>query len=334
MRNRKTKSQKVTVILGTLAVFFWAASACAPSEAPLLDQVAVQLKWHHQAQFAGFYAADQNGYYQDQGLSVTFLPGGSGIDSISPILNGTADFGIAGADDLIVARSEGHPFTAIAVVYRRNPLVYFSLVESGITTPRDFAGKSIRLNTGQRSVFEAMMAHVGVTADQYTLVCCEIEPFLAGDVDVSSGYLTNEVLAVEQAGHDLNIIYADDYGVHFYADTIAVNEKLAASNPDLVRRFLNATLKGWRWAIENPEAAGVLALDYDPGLDAEGQIAQMVAEIPLVHTGEDQIGWMRPEAWQGMMDLLLNQGILTEPVDLGKVYTMRFLQEIYVENGR
>jgi NitT/TauT family transport system substrate-binding protein len=96
-----------------------------------------------------------------------------------------------------------------------------------------------------------------------------------------------------------------------------------------VLRFLRATLRGWQWAVENPEKAGPLALKYDPTLDAAHQVAIMEASVPLIHTGEDHIGWMRAEVWQGMHEMLLEQGILDEPVDLDKVYTMEFLHETY-----
>jgi len=100
-----------------------------------------------------------------------------------------------------------------------------------------------------------------------------------------------------------------------------------------VTRFLRATLKGWRWSIENPDDAGLLALNYDPTLNPDLQVAQMLAGIPLIHTGADQIGWMRSDVWQGMIGSLLDQGFLTESVDMDEVYTMEFLEQIYGEGG-
>ncbi len=208
------------------------------------------------------------------------------------------------------------------------------MADSNITGPRDFIGKRLRVTPfhGQL-VFTTMMDRVGVSSDQYTMVCCELEPFFSGDIDVSSGYLTNEVLAAQAAGYKLNIIYPEDYGVHFYADTIFTTDNFITNKPDLVSRFLRATLKGWRWAIENPDDAGLLALNYDPTLSRDLQVAQMLAGIPLIHTGEDQIGWMRSDVWQGMIGWLLEQGSLTESVESDEVYTMEFLQQIYGEGG-
>ena len=106
-------------------------------------------------------------------------------------------------------------------------------------------------------------------------------------------------------------------------------KKIVEENPELVERFLRATLRGWRYAIENPDEAVTVTLQYDESLDEAHQRAVMEAQIPLIHTGEDQIGWMRAEVLEGMHQMLLEQELLDEPVDLEKVYTMEFLQRIY-----
>jgi len=329
------QSRYVFAILSAIAGFVFLTLGCqsgGPVEPP--DEVTVQLKWYHQAQFAGFYVADQRGYYTAEGLNVGFVEGGPEVDLSKSVLDGTAQFAVVGADTLIVSRAEGKPLVAIAAVFRRNPLVFFAMTDSNITGPKDFIGKRLRVTPfhGQ-SVFTTMMDRVGVSSDQYTVVCCELKPFFSGDIDVSEGYLTNEVLAAQAAGHKLNIIYPEDYGVHAYADTIIASDDFIITRPGLVRRFLHATLKGWRWAIENPEEAAVLALKYDPTLSPDLQEAQMLAEIPLIHTGEDQIGWMRSDVWQGMIDWALEQGIVTESLDIDEVYTMEYLQQIYSEGG-
>jgi len=328
------QTQRVFAILTVMTMFVLLTLGCQSSGAVKPpDEVTVQLKWHHQAQFAGFYAADRNGYYAAEGLSVNFIEGGPEVDLHDSVLDGTAQFAVAGADTLIVSRAEGKPLAAIAAIFRRNPLIFFAMADSNISGPQDFIGKTIQTIPRQQPIFTTMMDRVSVSSDQYTVVCCELEPFFSGDIDVSEGYLTNEVLAAQAAGYKLNIIYPEDYGVHFYADTIFTTDNFIINKPDLVRRFLRATLKGWRWAIETPEEAGLLALNYDPTLGADLQVAQMLAGIPLIHTGEDQIGWMRSDVWQGMIVWLLEQGILTESVELDEVYTMEFLEQIYSEGG-
>ena len=306
------------------------AGVNSPTDAPL-TQVTLQLSWTHQAQFGGFYAADQNGYYADEGLAVTFIEGGPGLTALEPVVNGSAQFGVLNADLVLVARSTGQPVQALAAVYRRSPRVYVALAGSGITRPQDFVGKTIALNRGGHPLLIAMMQKLGISEDQYVMVDsrADLVQFTSGEVDVRSVFLTNEVLTLQKDGYDLNIIYPDDYGIHNYADTIITTDETIASNRDLVLRFLRATLKGWTWAVENPDEAGALTLRYKPDADPDTEVAKMTASIPLINTGEDFIGWMKPEIWIGMEATLREQGVLTAPEDVARVYTMQFLEEIY-----
>lgn len=296
-----------------------------------LDQITVQLRWTHQAQFAGFYAADQNGYYADEGLAVTFLEGGPTADLLTPVLSDTAQFGVAGADTLVLGRASGQPVRAIATIFRRSPIVFVTLSDSGIIRPQDFVGKEVRVTVDTAPVFHAMMARVGISPEQYTEVNIpnDITVFASGEPPVWSAFITGFVVNLQQAGYELNFIFPDDYGVHFYADTIFATDDIIVNNPDLVQRFLRATLRGWTYAIENPTAVEALVAQYAPDADVRLQNAQMIASLPLINTGEDYIGWMKPEIWAGMEQLLREQSVLTEQVDVTQVYTLEFLQEIY-----
>ena len=308
-------------------------AACAPTAAPTQKPtpVAVQLRWTHNAQFAGFYAAAQKGYYAAEGLAVTLVESNGNADFIQPVLDGKAQFGIANADGLVLARDENKPVRAIATIYRRSPTVFLTLAESGIKKPQDFVGKRVRAVPASTPLLHTMMTRVGIAPSQYTEVnvAATLPPLYSGEVDVSAGFVTNEVLVAQAAGYKLNLIYPDDYGVHFYADTLFTTDDLIAKNPDLVRRFLRATLKGWTDAVENPTTIGALVQKYNPTADAALENAKMTASLPLVNTGEDFIGWMKPEMWAGMENVLREQGVLTKPMDVTQVYTMQFLREIY-----
>jgi NitT/TauT family transport system substrate-binding protein len=296
-----------------------------------LTPVTVQLQSIHQAEFAGFYTADQKGYYAEEGLAVTFIEGGTDIDNLKNVLDGKAQFGTATADQLIIARSQGQPLRSLAVEYRRSPTVFFSLAKFGITRPQEFVGKAIRVSITTVTTLHAVTAMVGVTPDQYTEVNLpsDMALFATGEVPIWSAYTTGLVIAVQQAGHEINIIYPDDYGVHFYADTIFSTDDIINNNPDLVLRFLRATLKGWTFAVENPTDVPALVQKYAPSADPTLESARMAASLPLINTGEDHIGWMKPDIWSDMEQTLREQNVLTSPLDVTQVYTMQFLEEIY-----
>jgi len=327
----KTITRTLVVLLFAVAIL----AACGPQEVEKPpDEVTVQLAWTHEALFAGFYAADQRGYYAEEGLEVTLLPRPEpGADTIAVVMDGTAAFGVDYGAGLVISRSQDRPVTAIATIYRRDPLAFITLADSGITRPHDFPGHTIRtLVPGSSAVaFEAMMARLGLDSDSVEQVDVgfDLSPFFAGELDIWPAYMNSTVLTAREQGYQVNLILPEDYGVHLYGYTLFTTEQLIRENPDLVLRFLRATLRGWRWAVENPAEAGPLALKYDPELDAAHQVAVMEASVPLVHTGEDHIGWMRAEVWQGMHDILLEQGLLDEAFDVEDVYTMEFLESIY-----
>ena len=203
-----------TCIVLLLAVVLLAA--CRPQEVEKPpDEVTVQLFWYHQAEFGGFYAADQQGYYAEEGLAVTLLPRpGPGTDINAPLIDGTAKFGVNTGAGLVAARSQGLPLTAIATIHRRYPLVFITLASSGITRPHDFPGHTVRTLApgGSAVAFQALMTRLGLDPDSVRQVDVgfDLSPFLAGEVDIWPGYVTNEVLKARQQGYEVNLILPGD----------------------------------------------------------------------------------------------------------------------------
>lgn len=316
---------------GLLLALTISLSACAPSPIPAIAPVAVELNWLHYGFFGGLYAADQNGIFTQEGLAVTFIEGGPNVDFITPVLDGTAQFGIAGADTLIVARAQGKPVRAIATILRRSPLAFVVLADSDMTRPQDFVGHTIRVTPQIAPSFHALMARVGISPDQYTEIVLPptLDAFASGQADVWSMYTNSFAITIENAGYALRYIYPDDYGVHFYAESLFTSDDLIATDPGLVQRFLRAALSGYTFAVENSEKIGPMVVKYDPQLDPSISTDQMIASIPLINTGEDFIGWMRPEVWAGMEKTLREQGVLTNTLEVEQVYTLQFLEEIY-----
>lgn len=325
----------MAAVSGVLVLLVMLVTACGtPEVTEPPDHITVQLAWAHEALFGGFYAADQRGYYAEEDLEVTFLPRpGPGSDTIAPVLDGTADFGLEYGAGLVISRAQARPTVAIATIYRQYPLAFITWAQSGITRPQDFPGHTIRTLTpgGSAVAFEAMMTRLGLDPESVEQVDVgyDLASFLAAELDILPGFLNYDVLIAREQGYEVNLILPDDYGIHLYGDVLFAADRLIEENPDLVLRFLRATLRGWQWAAENPQEAGPLALEYDSTLDAAQQGAMMEASVPLVYTGEDHIGWMRDEVWEGMYDVLLEQGLLDEPFDVHEAYTMEFLQEIY-----
>ncbi len=317
------------------------AAACPRNpESPATDKVALQLKWFHQAQFAGFYVAKENGLYAAEHLDVEFLPGGKGVDLIDAVVSGRADFAVVAPEDLLVRRSRGAPLTAIAAIYRRSAVVYVARAGSGIERPFDFMGKSVAVGGSAADIrdmkiqFDALMKALGLDDTRIRRVPYDptYQSFLRGEVDVTPAYFTGGVVRINKTGQATDIIWPGDYGIRFYSDILVAGDRILSSRPEVVVRFLRASLKGWQAAVGDTAMAVDATLKYAKLPDREIQTAMMEAQMPLVHTGEDHIGWMKREDWQGMIRVLAEQGVLSAPLPrIEDVFTMRFLNAVYAQ---
>jgi len=326
--------KSVVGILFTLILEISLLVGCVPKQvkAPS-DEVTLQLKWVHQAQFAGFYVAQEKGYYAEENIKVTFRQGEAGSNNIEPLVSGQTNF-LVEAPDAVLAYSSLHKPIAIATIYRRSPLVFIALADSGIHKPSDFIGQAMAVTSGSLDAevhLKAMMKKLGLDVNEIKMMpyAYDYSSFLSREVKITCGYSTGGVIRLRQKGYQVNLICPSDYGIDMYSDTIFAAERLIAENPELVTRFLRASLKGWQEAVGNPKMAVEMTLKYAKEPELELQSKMMEAQLPLVHTGEDQIGWMKATRWESMYQVLLEQGIITAPFDVNQVYTMRFLEEIY-----
>ena len=176
------------------------------------------------------------------------------------VTGGNEQFGVTGADQILIARSKGVPVVALAVVYRRNPFVLFSLAKSGINGPADYIGKKVGLKIGgnEELIYRAILAKVKIDKSALTEIPVkfDITPLLTGTVDVWPGYLINEVLAAKEKGFAVNVVYPSDYGIDLYADTLFTTETVhdpvpysCLSPPD------ETVVAGGAWAIANRQIA-------------------------------------------------------------------------------
>lgn len=323
-------------ILAVTMVMAFVLSACNNTTPTEPDAVTVQLSWFHTAEFAGFYAAEEQGFYADENLDVTLLAGGPDADPVGALTSGDAQFAVTTGDAVLRARAADKNVKAVAAIYRRSPLAVMSLAGSGIQQPADLEGRTVGvistdLDTPYDVQFVAMLNQVGIPLDSLELVALQeyhgADDLLSGRMEAASSmFSTNEMAQAELEGHEINSIFYSDYGVYVYANPILTTDALIAENPELVQRFVDATLRGYQFTLENPEEAAAITLDYDESLDREAQAATLQAQIPLIDTGTANLGVMEERVWASTQDILLNQGIIQEPQDISEVYTNEFVE--------
>jgi NitT/TauT family transport system substrate-binding protein len=293
------------------------------------EAITIRLKWLHQAQFAGYYVAKEKGYYKAAGLEATIEAGGPDFPAVQMVAGGNEQFGVTGADQVLIAREKGVPVVALAVLYRKNPFVLFALSKSGIDKPAKFVGKNIGVKIGgnEELIYRAVIKSAGVDKSQLTEtpVKFDLTPLLTGQVEVWPGYVINEVLAAQEKGFGVNIIYPADYGVTLYADTLFTTEKMLKEKPAIVRSFVAATMKGWSDAIANPEEAAKITVKYGSKLTYEHELAMMKASVALLKPDDKPLGSMNEEGWKSVESLLLGGKFLKAPVAIEKAYTTEYL---------
>lgn len=226
--------------------------------------------------------------------------------AVDDLVSGETTFAIVGADQLITARALGEPVVAIAVIYQRNPWVYVSLKGSGIERVQDLVGKTIMVAPQAEGQHQALIRKLGIDPSSIDIAPYELDVtgLATGQIDAHLAYGTGLGLRFEEEGCDVNFIWLDDYGMRFYSDTIIATEQLVQQDPELVERFLRATLTGWRYTIENQAEAVGMILQYDPTADTDVQMRMMQMLIPIVHTGKAGIGWMDRSVWEEMYTML------------------------------
>lgn len=303
------------------------------SSAPPM-RIVLQLPWTHSGAFAGYYLADQDGYYEESGIDIGFREGGGPIDPIAAVLDGKAQFGIASGNHLLQARAAGHPIRVLAAVHQLNPIVFAVLEESGIRHPRQFAGKTIRASQTNLPILQALAKRFGIDRDAYTVVDLEntqevYERLYRGEIDVMTGFHFWTPNKMDKDGKKAFYMYPDDYGIHFYRDSIFTTDDFVAAHPKIVEGFLRATFLGWTRAAEDPNRAGPMTRVYRPEADTQHATAFLTAMLPLINTGEMPIGWMRDEIWESMANTLKNLDLLPSSFDSENAYTMQFLRKIY-----
>jgi len=296
---------------------------------PQGENIIVRLKWLHQAQFAGFYMADQLGMYRERGLNVDLLPGGVDQPAIFQVVSGAASFGVTGADQIILARAEGHPIKAVAVIYRQTPFTLFAKDRPDNQNLTDFVGKTVGVKYGgnEEVTYRAMLAAAGLKGTDFNEVAVkyDMSPFFSDQISLWPGYRINEPIAARERGVSVKLFPPEDYGVHMYADVLFTSEALMNRGSSMVERFVGATLEGWRRAIADPDQAATFVQAYNADADIEHEEAMMRASIPLIQYRGGEIGEMSLEEWEEVMSVLEESGRDVGDARVTELFTNEFI---------
>ena len=290
-------------------------------------------------QFAHFYVADRKGYYAAAGLKVKFDYNFE-TDVVQRAAQGTVQFGLASGDSVLLARAQGLPVVTVATNSQRFATVFFSKAEANIKAPADLKGKSVGIPGHFGASYVGLLALLYANKMQESdlnvqdIGFAQVAALTEGKVQVASGYGNNEPIQLEQQGVKVNVIKVSDF-YPLASDGIITSEKLIKDQPDVVRGFVQATLKGMQDAIASPDEAFKISLEYIPELQkadtATQQLQRKVLDATIPYwqsdkTGQQGLGYTDAASWQATHTFMRDSKLLKSDVDASKAFTNEFLK--------
>jgi len=250
---------KITVSLGLCVWWLFTTAVCWSAQPPLpisLEKVSLQLKWQHQFQFAGYYAAKEQGYYAQEGLDVEIIKRDIKKDVVKQVISGEVDFAV-GDTGIISYYAQGAPIVALAAIFQHNPLVFVAKQRSGIISPYEMRGKKIMFDSvgAGDAPLRAVLMEANLDEKNYVAIkhSSKNEDLIDDKVDVMAAYLSTEIFYFQQRNIKINIINPQSYGIDFYSDILFTSHNELAKHPERAERFRRASLKGWHYALNHPE---------------------------------------------------------------------------------
>lgn len=314
----------VLLLKGFIAAISVAALLHCSSALAETKNVTLQLKWSHQFQFAGYYMAQQKGFYKDVGLNVTITAADvSEPDTFSKILAGQAHFGV-GHSGILQHRIDGQPLVAMAAILQFSPYCWMVKKSSDIFHPRDFFNKRIsNISRKENAELLVMLERSGI--DPLLLPAYlgngKADQWLNGQLDAMQVYITNEPFIMRQQGIEHRLICPQRYGINVYSDILYTTENMLAQHPKTVENFYQASLKGWRYAIMNlDESIAVTAQYYAKDKSYEELSYEAEVLTDYISPPGSKLGAMSMAKWRLIADLYnIDQGRFDE-VKNGFIY--------------
>lgn len=300
--------------------------------------ISVRLLWVPQYQFAGYIVAKVKGFYDEAGLTVTLNPGGPEIAPVQLVASGSDDFGVETPDTVLLARERGIPIVSVATFFQASAGGFMVQSDSDIHSPRDFIGKKVAVSPGGlQTEYLGMLATTHVDRTEITEVPFEfnIEPFLSRRIDVWPIYVTDQPHVARKQGADVRVLVARDFGVTTIGDGLFTTEAFLAKHPKTTQTFIDATLKGWDYAVAHAEETVTILAAYNRELTVDQLTFEAQETIKLLRYGAGAtcLGWNDRAAWEDEQTMLVDLKILKAPLNLDAALNGTFVANAYHGRG-
>ncbi|NOU19575.1 MAG: ABC transporter substrate-binding protein [Bacteroidales bacterium] len=283
------------------------------------EKVVLQLKWKNQFQFAGYYAALEKGYYKETGLNVEIREANESTSTTNEVLNGGAQYGVANSE-LVVYYMEGKPLVVLACMMQNSPSALLVKSSSNVFVPKDLVGKSVEIDKDKTGIdIFTMLSKEGVNVNQINVksVTFSLNNLLANKIDALAVYTTNEPFFLDKFGIPYRLIYPRNYGINFYSDCLFTSKEEVDNHPDRVRKFRNASIKGWKYALDHPEEIiNIIQSKYQSIKTAEYLLRESEQIRKLINPEFIEVGHSNRERWLDIVEILSQQGFIEHYKDI------------------
>jgi NitT/TauT family transport system substrate-binding protein len=321
--------RKMVLIMLGLAI---ALSGCANPQSTneALTRIRLPMGYIPNIQYAPFYVAVEKGYFKEAGIEIEFDYKFE-TDGVALVGAGELPFAIVSGEQVLLARAQGLPVTYIAAWYQQYPVSVIARSELGVIVPQDLKGKKIGLPGlfGANYIGLRALLNAGeLTEEDVTLDAIgfnQVELMAAGEQDIIVGYAANEPLQLRAQGIAVTEIRVADYA-QLAANGLLASEKVITENPELVHAFVSAFLRGLEDTLADPDQAFQLSESHIPNFsELDAAVQKQVLTTSIEQWKTDRPGYSDPQAWENMQDVLLEMGLISEPLDLSKAFTNEFI---------
>ncbi|MBK9208947.1 MAG: ABC transporter substrate-binding protein [Anaerolineales bacterium] len=323
--------KKLVLLMLGLAI---SLSACGGSQvqndAGTLTKIRLPMGYIANIQYAPFYEAIEKGYFKEAGIEIEFDYSFE-TDGVKLVGAGELPFAVVSGEQVLLARAQEVPVTYVAAWYQQYPISVIAKSDAGIVTPQDLKGTTIGLPGlfGANYIgLRALLFSAGLSESDVTLVEVgfnQVELFAAGKQNIVVGYAANEPIQLKAQGFDVTELRVAD-SVQLAANGLLASEKIIAEDPELVRAFVGAFLKGLKFTNENPDEAYALSATYIPNFaDLDEKVQKEILATSIEMWKAERLGYSDPQAWENMQTILLEMGLIPENMDLNKAFTNSFV---------
>ena len=320
----------VLITLGMALTLSACASPNPGAEAGALTHIRLPMGYIPNIQFAPFYVAIEKEYFRDAGIEIEFDYKFE-TDGVALVGAGELPFAVASGEQILLARAKGLPVVYVAAWYQQYPVSVVAKSELGILIPQDLKGRKIGLPGlfGANYVgLRALLHESGLEESDVTLDAVgfnQVELMATGQQDIVVGYAANEPIQLRAQGVAVTEIRVADY-VQLASNGILASEKVITENPELVRAFVGAFLKGLEDTVTNPDEALTMSESYIPNFaDLDADVQKQILETSVEQWKAERTGYSDPQAWENMQNVLLDMGLIAEKMDLNKAFTNEFI---------